>query len=70
MKINTQADFFDAEVVARLAKIVEENHKKQQTKFAGNNFAGNNFAGNDFAGTKNEIKDQLELFSRGASNDI
>lgn len=60
MKINTQADFFDAEVVARLAKIVEENHKKQQTKFAGNNFAG----------TKNEIKDQLELFSRGASNDI
>lgn len=65
MKINTQADFFDAEVVARLAKIVEENHKKQQTKFAGNNFAGNNFAG-----TKNEIKDQLELFSRGASNDI
>lgn len=65
MKINTQADFFDAEVVARLAKIVEENHKKQQTKFAGNNFAGN-----DFAGTKNEIKDQLELFSRGASNDI
>lgn len=65
MKINTQADFFDAEVVARLAKIVEENHKKQQTKFAGNNFAGN-----DFAGTKNEIKDQLKLFSRGASNDI
>ena len=65
MKINTQADFFDAGVVARLAKIVEENHKKQQTKFAGNNFAGN-----DFAGTKNEIKDQLELFSRGASNDI
>lgn len=62
MKINNQADFFDAEVVARLAKIVEENHRKQQTKFAGNNFAGNNFAG-----TKNEIKDQLELFSRGAS---